>query len=116
MIRRFDDSRFRNDPCAELQADISALLDRELDDARVRRVLVHVEICPHCHRFLNSLRTQVDLHRHLWQEISEEETAEARVPGDLDSRAVEEDEDPFAGDLFADAKPEEAGGGVEVAP
>lgn len=94
-----DDQRPReighaSDPCLDLQADISALLDRELDDSRVRRVLVHVEICPRCNRFLRSLRTQIELHRELWEGI------------DAEQALVEED--PFAGDLFeaADLEPE----------
>ncbi|MCA8972283.1 MAG: zf-HC2 domain-containing protein [Planctomycetes bacterium] len=51
------------DPCEDIEADVSALIDRELDEAGLRRVIVHLEICPSCRRFLDSIRAQVSLHQ-----------------------------------------------------
>lgn len=54
------------DPCLQIQADLSAMLDGELQAASVRRVMVHSDICPSCKGFLNGIRAQAaalqDLH------------------------------------------------------
>lgn len=54
------------DPCLQIQIDLSAMLDGELDQASVRRVLVHADLCPACSMFLQGIRSQacanVDLH------------------------------------------------------
>ncbi|MEZ5963281.1 MAG: zf-HC2 domain-containing protein [Planctomycetota bacterium] len=54
------------DPCLQIQVDLSAMLDGELDPPSVRRVLVHADVCPSCSQFLQGIRTQaranVDLH------------------------------------------------------
>jgi len=54
-----------NDPCLPIQADLSAMLDGELDAAVVRRVMVHSDACPSCKAFLQSIRSQAQAHREL---------------------------------------------------
>lgn len=54
-----------NDPCLPIQADLSAMLDGELDAAVVRRVMVHSDACPSCSTFLKSIRNQARAHREL---------------------------------------------------
>lgn len=54
-----------NDPCLPIQADLSAMLDGELDAATVRRVMVHSDACPSCRTFLDGIRNQARAHRQL---------------------------------------------------
>ena len=54
-----------SDPCLQIQVDLSAMLDGELDAPSVRRVLVHSDVCPSCREFLDGIRSQVRLHRKL---------------------------------------------------
>ena len=54
-----------NDPCLQIQVDLSAMLDGELDPASVRRVMVHSDVCASCQQFLTGIRDQVRLHREL---------------------------------------------------
>lgn len=54
-----------HDPCLPIQADLSAMLDGELDPAGVRRVTVHSDVCPSCKSFFDGIRKQVGLHRRL---------------------------------------------------
>lgn len=54
-----------NDPCLQIQVDLSAMLDGELDAPSVRRVMVHSDVCPSCRGFLQGIRSQVRLHRDL---------------------------------------------------
>lgn len=54
-----------NDPCLQIQVDLSAMLDGELDPASVRRVMVHSDVCPSCQAFLAGIRDQVRMHRKL---------------------------------------------------
>lgn len=54
-----------NDPCLQIQVDLSAMLDGELDPASVRRVMVHSDVCSSCQAFLAGIRNQVRLHREL---------------------------------------------------
>lgn len=54
-----------NDPCLQIQVDLSAMLDGELDAPSVRRVMVHSDVCPSCRGFLEGIRSQVRLHREL---------------------------------------------------
>ena len=54
-----------NDPCLPIQADLSAMLDGELDAAVVRRVMVHSDVCPSCSKFLQGIRNQARAHREL---------------------------------------------------
>ncbi len=91
MTRFFDEesneSRFR-DPCGDIEADVSALIDHELDQSGLRRVLLHLESCPNCRRFLDSIRAQVVLHQK-----------SAREPASFDGL-----KDPFADHgLYGDA-------------
>ncbi len=55
-----------NDPCLQIQADLSAMLDGELQPASVRRVMVHSDVCASCKGFLTGIRVQAralrDLH------------------------------------------------------
>ena len=54
-----------NDPCLPIQADLSAMLDGELDAAVVRRVMVHSDVCKSCSAFLDGIRDQARAHRQL---------------------------------------------------
>jgi tetratricopeptide (TPR) repeat protein len=47
-----------SDPCLQIQIDLSAMLDGELDAASVRRVMVHSDACPACRGFLRGIRNQ----------------------------------------------------------
>ena len=53
------------DPCLPIQADLSAMLDGELDPAGVRRVTMHSDGCASCRSFFEGIRQQVGLHRRL---------------------------------------------------
>lgn len=64
-------------PCLQIQADLSAMLDGELDGASVRRVMVHSDVCEGCRAFLDGIRSQVRLHRR----------AHSALVGDADGRA-----------------------------
>jgi hypothetical protein len=50
-------------PCLQIQVDLSAMVDGELDPAGVRRVLVHADFCASCRAFLDGVRAQVRVHR-----------------------------------------------------
>ncbi|MFN9277936.1 MAG: hypothetical protein ACK6D1_05180 [Planctomycetota bacterium] len=50
-------------PCLQIQVDLSAMVDGELDAAGVRRVLVHADLCATCRAFLDGVRAQVRVHR-----------------------------------------------------
>ncbi len=52
-------------PCYQIQVDLSAMLDGELDAASVRRVMVHSEVCDSCRSFLRSIRSQARAHQEL---------------------------------------------------
>jgi tetratricopeptide (TPR) repeat protein len=52
-----------DNPCLQIQVDLSAMLDGELDAASIRRVLVHSDICLHCSSFLGGIRQQARLHQ-----------------------------------------------------
>ncbi len=54
-----------HDPCLQIQVDLSAMVDGELDPAAVRRVLVHSDVCGSCRSFLTGVRSQIRLHRGL---------------------------------------------------
>ena len=51
--------------CPQIEIDLSAMIDGELDPASVRRVLVHLDVCPSCRAFLDGIRTQARAHRDL---------------------------------------------------
>ena len=118
QAREFQDSAdlggFRN-PCADMESDVSALLDRELDQSGMRRVLVHLEICPKCRAFLDSIRSQVTLHQGLWSDQRQGDRPSAQTGLDASPDSFGPDsfgpdsfgpdpfvKDLFAGDLFAD--------------
>jgi anti-sigma factor RsiW len=72
-----------NDPCLPIQADLSAMLDGELDAAVVRRVMVHSDACPSCSAFLKSIRNQARAHRELATcQLIDSVVAEREVNGD----------------------------------
>jgi tetratricopeptide (TPR) repeat protein len=66
------------DLCLPIQADLSAMLDGELDPAGVRRVTMHSDACPSCSSFFEGIRKQVGLHRRFSAAMSEPEDA---MPG-----------------------------------
>ena len=49
----------------QIQVDLSAMLDGELDPAGVRRVMVHSDLCESCRQFLDGIRSQVRFHKKL---------------------------------------------------
>lgn len=49
----------------QIQVDLSAMLDGELDPAGVRRVMVHSDFCTSCREFLDGIRNQARLHKRL---------------------------------------------------
>jgi tetratricopeptide (TPR) repeat protein len=53
------------DPCLQIQMDLSAMLDGELDQPTMRRVLVHADVCPSCRLFLHGIRSQAKAHLDL---------------------------------------------------
>ena len=69
-----------DDPCAQIQADLSAMLDGELDAASVRRVMVHSDACPSCCRFLDSIRLQARSHRQLHAVMTADDGETIDVP------------------------------------
>lgn len=54
-----------NDPCLQIQVDLSAMFDGELDAASVRRVMVHSDVCDSCRGFLGAIRSQARAHQDL---------------------------------------------------
>lgn len=54
-----------HDPCLQIQVDLSAMVDGELDPAAVRRVMVHSDLCAHCRSFLDGIRNQAKAHRQV---------------------------------------------------
>lgn len=54
-----------HDLCQQIQVDLSAMLDGELDPAGVRRVTLHSDACPACRQFFDGIRRQAGLHRRL---------------------------------------------------
>ncbi len=100
----------RSKPCADVQVDLSAMLDGELDSVRARRVLVHLEVCPDCMRFMEALKKQVDLHRESLRKAPRE-TLPAGGEEEVDLFSGEEvwaglDEDPssFLGRMLDEGK------------
>jgi Putative zinc-finger len=85
--------RGHGESCLLMQADISAMLDGELDDALVRRVVVHLEICGACREFLDTLRVRARL------------DLPAPVLGEQDVHRIVEafEQDDISGDLFTDS-------------
>ncbi|MBK8979269.1 MAG: tetratricopeptide repeat protein [Planctomycetes bacterium] len=76
------DRRFDQDPCTQIQIDLSAMLDGELDPASVRRVMVHSDVCPSCARFLEGIRLQARSHRQLHAVLTATPEQRIAVPCD----------------------------------
>lgn len=74
------------DPCLQIQVDLSAMLDGELDAASVRRVMVHSDVCPSCHGFLKGIREQVRMHREVEQMMQATADASAAHDGSAAAR------------------------------
>ena len=51
--------------CLQIQIDLSAMIDGELDAAGVRRVTSHVDACGACRAFHDGILRQAGLHRRL---------------------------------------------------
>lgn len=51
------------DPCQPFAADLSALVDGEVDDTVARRLVIHLEICEPCHSFFRTIRAMASAHR-----------------------------------------------------
>lgn len=69
-----------HDPCLQIQVDLSAMVDGELDPAGVRRVMVHSDVCSSCRSFLEGIRSQVRIHKNL--------AAAMAVPTDAGTESV----------------------------
>lgn len=67
-------------PCEPIQADLSAMLDGELEPVSVRRVLVHVDACPCCKAFFDGIRQQALAHRSLHAALVGGETELVELP------------------------------------
>lgn len=78
-------------PCVQIQADLSAMLDGELDAALVRRVMVHSDACPSCHAFLNGIRLQARAHHDLYaiENGAEDETIALKSAVDAEGEPIE---------------------------
>ena len=76
----FDGANFGADPCTQIQVDLSAMLDGELDAASVRRVMVHSDVCPSCCAFLGGIRAQARSHRVLHQVLTGADGDTVTVP------------------------------------
>jgi tetratricopeptide (TPR) repeat protein len=55
------------DPCTPFAADLSALVDGEVDETIARRLIVHLEICDRCRAFFSSMQAMARTHRELAQ-------------------------------------------------
>ncbi len=52
-----------NEPCYPFAADLSALVDGEVDETVARRLVVHLEICDPCRTFFQTMREMARCHR-----------------------------------------------------
>jgi len=77
--------------CSAFQADLSCLVDGELDQGASARAMLHLESCPCCRDFVEDTRRQVQLHR----DMADPDRLLARVAmltgSDLAAEAVEID-------------------------
>jgi tetratricopeptide (TPR) repeat protein len=82
-------------------------MDGEVSDDATRRILVHLEICPGCKAFMQSLRLQMGFHRSSQVQggkgtVKKGEKKDSTYDFfDPFAQSFEDEEDPFAGDLFA---------------
>ena len=51
--------------CLTFQADLSALVDGELDRSHAVRAVAHLEVCSGCHDFLDDIREMARMHRDI---------------------------------------------------
>ncbi|MBI1382139.1 MAG: tetratricopeptide repeat protein [Planctomycetaceae bacterium] len=51
--------------CESLQADLSSLVDGELDERAAPRAIAHLEVCAECRGFFDEMRAHVHLHQDL---------------------------------------------------
>lgn len=58
--------------CHQIEVDLSAMIDGELDPASVRRVMVHSDVCDSCGSFLQGIRAQARAHREVSSEPRQE--------------------------------------------
>ena len=65
-------TRQANNPCLQIQVDLSAMLDGELDAASIRRVMVHSDVCESCKTFMQSIRVQAQAHRDMHEALVED--------------------------------------------
>lgn len=65
------------DPCRPFAADLSALVDGEVDETVARRLIVHLEICDPCREFFASMQAMAKTHREL-----------AAMAGKVDAKAL----------------------------
>lgn len=49
--------------CLDFQADLSALVDGELDPGHAGRAIAHLEVCAGCHDFFDDIREMARMHR-----------------------------------------------------
>lgn len=75
----FTPHKHAKDPCLQIQADLSAMLDGELDAASIRRVMVHSDVCESCKGFLHGIRAQAHAHREVAGALSEDPSASAHA-------------------------------------
>jgi tetratricopeptide (TPR) repeat protein len=78
------------DPHARLQADLSCMLDGELDEAAAARAMLHMEECPACRVFFEDIRLQVRLHRDM-RDPDRLFAQVAMLTGSLDMRVFEQE-------------------------
>jgi tetratricopeptide (TPR) repeat protein len=79
-MKTIDQIRVGSDPCLQIQIDLSAMLDGELDAASVRRVMVHSDACPACSGFLRGIRTQSHALRNAVDQFGADMLRRGRLP------------------------------------
>ena len=75
----FTPRKHAKDPCLQIQADLSAMLDGELDAASIRRVMVHSDVCEWCKGFLHGIRAQAHAHREVAVAMAEDGSASVQA-------------------------------------
>ena len=66
-----------HDLCLEIQVNLSAMIDGEMDPAGVRRATEHSDDCRECRAFLDGVRQQTALHQQLAAAASAERKSDA---------------------------------------
>ncbi len=79
-MKTIDQIRVGSDPCLQIQIDLSAMLDGELDAASVRRVMVHSDACPACSGFLRGIRSQSRALRNAVDQFGADMLRRGRLP------------------------------------